>query len=307
MQNRGELEPAYFANLLEAVHVLESTMWRGEPFKLVRSVILPADEISSVAFFAEENNLPSHYEGEDEINSHFRSKWAHLGLDSRKSGADIMERARRALVSGQNVFELPIVNHSQRPVRIFDTVFHLFSVPEKAVIHGEELEKIVGNREGFPVYIQGEEGKDYRIMYETLPSGENMASAIYLRIDQERFWLPPSDVPIELPRKGNFTKMREILFQYAFKRTDDPEYSMPRNGLWIGKAPHVAIHPNLYLVLDHFAFAEIDGEFVKVGMQTHSPLLEGGRTNHYPHVEMKGKAEWAKVTVVRNSVLAKAG
>lgn len=302
----GELNPQS-RNDFEPLGNPEFSLLRSEPFKLARSVVLPADDTVSVAFVVRESNLLTGIGDEDEIKLHFRSKWAHLGLDSRKNGREILDRAMRSLQEGKNRIEIPIINHSQRSIVMFDSVFHLYSYPDQAVVRGESLEKMVGNRPGAPVYIHGEEGRDYRVSYETSPFGENRASAVYLRIDPERFWLPPSSVALELPREGNFTKMREILFQYAFKRTVDPENPMPRNGLWIGKAPFLTVHPNLYLELDHYAFGEVNGEFIKVGMQTHSPLLEGGRTNHHPHVEMKGKAEWAKVRVIRNAVLAQAG
>lgn len=284
----------------------ENSMWRGDPIRLYASATLPADSKTSVRFVINKGNLPPNNNAETEV--HVRSRYAHMGLDIELRGSDISEQARRVIEGNKPHLVIPVINHSQRPVHVTEDVLHLFSVPERALVRGSALELVVGNKPGKPIYIRGEEGRDYRIMYETSSKGESVATALYLRIDpNERFWMPPSNVPIELPKNITFSQMRELLFMYAFKRVNDPEYHMPRNGLWIGKGPSLKIHPNFYLKLDHFAFREKDEEFIKVGMQTHSPLLEGGRTDHVPHFEMKGNADWAKAIVIRNVVPAKAG
>lgn len=90
-------------------------------------------------------------------------------------------------------------------------------------------------------------------------------------------------------------------------RIDDPEFPMSKNGMWIGRVPHLTLSPNIYVKLDNEAYAQGNGEFRKVGMQTHSPLLEGGRTNHHPHVEVRGPANWVRATVIRNGEIAKPG
>lgn len=293
-----------------------NTLWRGTPLEVAQPHII--SDANSVSFLLKQDNLP--FKGDISVNIlphlqvHVRSRYAHLGLDVfYDTGEQLFKAAQEQgmLKEGQQVeVSLPLINHCARPIELPKGAkpFHFFLVPDAAYVRGKELEYMVGKEDDKTIRIRGRKGRDWRLYYETGPTGKKIASALYLKVDpDERYWIPPTNVPIRLNEAGTFEQAREFLFTYLMKRTNDPEFPMPPDGLWIGRGPHLSLKSDVYLKLDHDVFVEKNGAYERVGMQTHSPLLEGLRTNHYPHFELKGQADWARATVVRNSGAPHAG
>lgn len=286
-------------------------LWRSPPLELTKPAFIRDTTIAS--YELESRHLP--FDGDisssvlSELLVHIRSRYALVGLD-------VPVQNIRETITPKNgeseILELRMVNQSARPIELPKGAkpLHLFFVPQTAYIKGEELESTVGNEVGKAVYIQGAVEKDWRMDYETSPTGERLATGFYLKIDPEdRFWIPASKEPIRLPKEETttFQDIREFLRANVLKRIDDPEFCMSKNGMWIGRGPHLTLSPNIYVKLDHQGYEQRNGRFYKVGMQTHSPLLEGGRTKHHPHVEIRGPANWVRATVIRNGEIAKPG
>jgi len=290
-------------------------LWRGLPLELTKPAFIRNTTIAS--YELESQHLP--FDGDvppsvlSELLVHIRSRYALVGLDVPVQNIFKLHRETITHKNGEStILQISMINQSARPVELPKGAkpLHLFFVPQTAYIKGEELESIVGNESGKAICIQGHEEKDWRMDYETSPTGERLATGFYLKIDpEERFWIPPSKDPIRLPEEETttFQDVRKMLFSSVLKRIDDPEFPMSKNGMWVGRGPHLTLAPNIYVKLDHTAYAQTNGAFRKVGMQTHSPLLEGGRTKHHPHVEMLGSADWVRATVVRNGEIAKPG
>lgn len=291
-----------------------STLWRGPALEVVESTIIHND-VTRTSFILESKHLP--FGGDippsvlSQLSIHMRSRYALVGLDVPVQNIFKLYKGARIPENRESVaIELPIINHCARPVELPKGAkpFHFFLVPPTAYIQGEELEAMIGNEEEKAVCIQGYEEKNWKMDYKTSPTGERLATGFYLKIDpEERFWIPHSDAPLRLTEEGSFREVREHLFENVFRKTDDPDYPMPEGALWIGKGPFMRLAHNLYVKLDHDAYAETNGSYEKIGMQTHSPLLEGGRTNHFPHVEIIGPANWVRATVIRNGETAKPG
>lgn len=293
-------------------------LWKGPPFEVVNSLIIKAGEMIPVKFKLKAANLPFNgdvsYDLLGSLLAHVRSRYAHLGVDVLNIGervSDTIQNEDFPKSDRQAVpIEVVVANHGARPVEFAEGArpFHLFYVPPSAYISGEELESMVGNEANKPVYIRGEEGTDWQMIKETAPTGEEQAIGIYLRINpKERYWIPPSNVPLRISEEGTFQRSREDVFTYVLKKIDDPQYPMLEDDFWIGKGPFLCLAPNLYMKLDHRAYALNNDSFEKVGMQINSPLLEGGRTRHVVDFEIKGKGHWVRATVVRNGEVAKPG
>jgi hypothetical protein len=289
-------------------------LWRGPALEIAQPTVV--HKTAKASFILESRHLP--FDGDvsasvlSELLVHIRSRYALVGLDVPVQHASKLYREQRIPKNGESVvIELPIINHCARPVELPKGAkpLHFFFVPETAYIKGEELESIVGNESGKAICIQGAVEKDWRMDYETSPTGERLATGLYLKIDpEERFWIPASKEFIHLPEEETttFQDIREFLAN-VLKRIDDPEFPMHKNGMWIGKCPHLKLGPNIYVKLDNETYTQDNGVFHKVGLQTHSPLLEGGRTEHHPLVEIRGPANWARATAIRNGQTAKSG
>jgi len=304
-QIRNQKDFERFANVL----------WRGSALEIAQPTIV--HKTAKASFILESRHLP--FDGDispsvlSELLIHIRSRYALVGLDTPIDRVFKSHSKQSMPKNGEReIIELIMINHGARPVELPKGAkpFHFFLIPPASYIQGEELEEMVGNEEGKAVYVQGSEGKDWSIDYETTQAGERLATGLYLRIDpEERFWIPPSEDPIRLPdeEKTTFQDVREFLLAYVFKKIDDPEFPMHRNGMWIGKGPHLTLDPDIYVKLNHQGYEQRNGGFYKVGMQTHSPLLEGGRTKHHPLVEIRGPANWVRATVIRNGEIAEPG
>ncbi|EKD65192.1 MAG: hypothetical protein ACD_50C00164G0003 [uncultured bacterium] len=292
-----------------------NVLWKGPPLEIIRPLKINALEMKKLEFRLKPEHLP--FDGDisleslPQLEAHVRSRYAHIGLDVIGVWQDISERVYK---EGRSVFDNPIeatvINHSGRPIEFVPNakLFHLFHAPEASYIHGEELESIIGTEKDMPVCIKGEEGKDWIIARETSPAtGREEARGVFLRISVERYWIPPSNVPVRVTEEGSFHRVREDLFTYILKKTDDPNYPMARDSFWVGKSSHLELADDIYVKLDHEAYALTNGSFEKVGLQTHSPLVEGGRTRHSLHSENKGDVDWIRVTVVRNGEPARQG
>jgi hypothetical protein len=295
-----------------------NVLWRGPALEVVNPLIIKPGEISAVEFSLEARHLP--FDGDVSLDTllclfpHMRSRYAHIGLDVMDVDKGIFEAVLNngspPTPDNPLSIELLVNNHCARAVELAPNArpFHLFYHSDSAHIRGDELENKVGNSKYHPVHIRGEEGEDWIIIRETSPTGKEESTGVYLKIDpSEKFWIPPSSIPISITEEGSFQEIRGYLFKNIFKKTDDPETPMPKEALWIGKGPFMRLAPDIYAMLDHEAYALINGTFEKVGLQTHSPLLEGGRTNHQPHFEIKGEAQWVRTTFIKNGNTAKPG
>ncbi|MEK7534067.1 MAG: hypothetical protein AAB600_01905 [Patescibacteria group bacterium] len=245
----------------------------------------------------------------EQLEPHARSRYAHLGL--HVDTESFSERLKLIGIPGKEkeaIVELPVTNYGLRPVELGkeSKLFHFFFVPDAAYIKGKELEQILGSEEKKDICIEGEEGRNWRIGYKANSEGVEEATEIWLRIDKgQRFWIPPSLEPIRVSEEGTFAEFREWFDSNAEKI--DPNFSIPDNMFWVGKGPHITLSPNIYLKLGHDTYREIDGEFMKCGFQTSSPLLEGLRTDHRPHFEVVGQGEWIRAVVARNGKIANPG
>lgn len=303
---------------------LGDTLWRGPALTVAETTLI--SDIASVPFVLEPRNLP--FNGDVSLTAirqlqvHIRSRYAHVGLDVLFDTGDqlVSTLLRRGGVPRRKPTEVyfVLVNHCATPVelRAGSQPFHFFYIPEAAYIKGGELKGIViglngeeRDMSGKKVIIKGHQGVHWNWYEESTGRGERVVNGIYMRIDpNDRYWIPKSNIPIRLSETGTFQEARDYLFTNHFKSATDAEFPLPKNGLWVGKLPYLTLISDVYAVLDPDAFYDVRGrEFHKVGLQTHSPLLEGKRTNHYPHVEIKGPADWARVRIVRNGQEAKAG
>lgn len=292
-------------------------LWRGPALEIVNPSTIKPEEMSLLEFKLEARHLP--FNGDVcpdlllDLSAHVRSRYAHLGIDVMDVGQRIFENIyERGFPKPDSPlhFGLNVFNHGKRSIILVDKakLFHLFYTPEGACIRGEELENMIGNREDKPVYIRGEEGKDWSISKESTPEGKEEARGVYLKIkESEKYWIPPANTPIRMLEEGNFRQIRDMLFRHYFKKTDDHYYPMPKDALWIGKGPYVRLSHDIYLMLEHDAYVFTNGRYEKVGMQTHSPLLEGGRTDNDLHLEVKGDADLVRAKVIRNGELAEQG
>lgn len=317
-ENRGAL--AKERTLQHDIELFGNEIWRGPAIEIAeqsKPLVLKAGEIQDVKFRLEPRHLP--FGGNISLemllllSEHMRSRYAHVGLDVVDVAQRVYDEVRKdsyPMPDEPIDVPVPVINHCARSLEVEPDakLFHLFYTPERAYLHGEELESIVGNDEDRPVYIKGKEGEDWVIRRDTSPSGEIQATGLYLKIHpSERYWVPPSDEPIRLPGEGSFKEVREFLFGNVFRNINYPDYTIPEGYLWIGKGPFMRLSHDYYVILEHDAFVRTNGDYERVGMQTHSPLLEGGRTDHFPHVEIKGNAEWVRASVVRNGQKAEQG
>jgi hypothetical protein len=307
------------------VEQFRDVLWRFNPVEVAERIILPAADpikgkssFTSVPFLLKSENLPFNGVVSQNILSklqvHVRSRYAHLGVDVLlDTGVQLAEELKEKGVPTEEKgipVNITIVNHTARPITLpkGEKPFHFFYVPESAYVKGKELEEIVGNTPEKLVRIAGSPRRQWNIDYQTTPSGKRQAEGIFLRIDpKERVWITPSTVSIEFPDYvGTFQHAREYLSR-AFRPIHDSQDPMPANGLWIGRGPFLMLADGVYAKIDHDAYLQRGSEFFPVGMQTHSPLLEGLRTQHFPHFELKGDADWVRVTIIRSDQEAKAG
>jgi hypothetical protein len=297
-----------------------NVLWRGPAIEIAeqsKKLVLKAGGIQDVKFRLEPKHLPFGGKISFEmlllLSEHMRSRYAHVGLDVVDVAQHIYDAVRKdsfPMPDEPLDVSVPVINHCARSLEIESNakLFHLFYPPEAAYVHGDELEGIIGNEEDKPVYIRGDEGIDWVIRRDTTPSGKIQATGLFLKIHPtERYWIPPSDDNIRLPGEGNFQEARKYLFENVFIKTDHQDHVMPEGALWIGKSPFMRLSHNYYVKLEHDAYVRTNGDYKRVGMQTHSPLLEGGRTEHNPHVEIKGKADWVRASIIRNGAVAMAG
>lgn len=310
----------------EEIERFGDKLWRGPAIEVAeqsKSLFINAGETQDVEFrIKPASNLP--FGGNISLEvllrlyENMRSRYAHVGLDVVNVAQHIYDAFRRA---GLEKFDrsfnapIPVINHCERPLELEPNarLFHMYYYTEAAYIRGDELEDIVGNEEDKPVYIKGKEGDDWIIKRETTPNGDLQAIGIFVKIDpNERFWIPPSDDPIKLSGEGSFREVREYLFENVFKKYDDPNFPMPKNALWIGKGPHMKLDSGIYAEIDHNVCIVNGDKYDIVGMQTQSPLLEGERTNHQPHFELKAEIEkgeicYASLKIIRNGQPAEQG
>lgn len=300
--------------LAREIQEFGNIIWKGDPFQIAHdTVIYPGECEVSIKVYP--GNLPFNgkvsYGMYDLMEAHMRSRYAHEFLDAKKLAQRVRERLLRSprTPTPENPVEIKVkmINHGSRPIglRTGDAPMHLFFVPPRAEIIGDELDSLIDNK------VIGIEGKEGLQWFKDNNQGRSETKGVYLGIHKqarERFWIPPSDEVLYIPSGGTFEDVRAFLFDSntgAFKKANDPKLSMPKGHIFVARLPFLSLPDNVYAILDLVAYAgDRRGTFPTVGFQSNSPLL-GPRANKAHNVEMQEengeKAEYARVRIVRSA------
>lgn len=292
---------------------------RAEPLEIARSLIIEPNKRVGVSFALRSDNLPLNGKEElsddilDGLGVHVRTRYAHLGLHLEKDSLiEALKRLGGVPRNGKKaVVKLPVMNYGSRPVRLNEgsRMFHSFFTSESMCIRGKELESMVGSNKEKPVYFQGEEGEDWKLIYNDNAGG---ATALLLRI-QDWYYIPESKDIVDVSGFGNFEEFRAWFDKNAVQHQG--LHLDASNHVLIGKGSRMILFPDIYLKLSSVIYREDDrGKFEDFATQTSSPLLEGFRTKHRPHFEAVGRSwqslegkNWIGATLIRNGHLATAG
>lgn len=302
-------------NIQKELKGFGNTLWIGAPLTVLRDTLINPNNSENIPFTIAPDNIPFNGNISAEtlrlaLELHIRSRWAHVALDIGKEliGQVINGVGDKEIPKEGFGIMLRMVNHGSRPLLLQkeDRPFHFFITPNEARITGDELIDLMSTDNEDGIFPFGEEGNHWRKHYEKKNDGNFLFSGIYLRIDEkERYWIPDSSASIIIPNYPTFNDVRTFLFENYFKKSNDRDFIMPSNHLWIGKLLPLQIGKGKYAKLDNNAFVDINGKFFRKGLQTHSPLLDGRTVSH--HVEVKGPADWVLVNFIRAGKELKAG
>ena len=295
-----------------------NALWIGNSPKALATKIIRPGEVAGVPFYLDSSHFGLESAGEvsgkylEDLGIHVRSRYAHLGLNvGERELRNILGTLDSASIKGSGIgLIIPIMNLSSRPVRVNEGfgVFSLFHIPESAYIRGHELERMVGNKSDKSVFIQGEEGEDWKFIYNENVGG--FTTGLFLRL-QDWYYIPASDEEVDV---SNFSTFKE--FRSWFERNSIhhkyPHLEVP-NQLLIAKGPNLILAPNICLRLGSEVFLEDDkGNFRRFAEQTASPIIDGIRTAHRPHFEVANRSWesldgrfWIGVTAVRDGSMVK--
>lgn len=270
--------------------------WIGPDISTDEDVVIYSHALVPVVITPE--SLPSLFGKRPEVLRPFRasarSRYAQLGLDpyeaiTQQIAHALMKTDSQSLsgeVTKSFIADVLIYNHGERPIHLGEgsKAFRLYNRFERPLAAGQEVIDLVKSGQ---VQLKGEQGKDWEWAYFSGREGKQEdIYGINIRInDENRKWIPPDpqNIPIRLDE-------RESNNRRSFDSLSEEVPEQERNILWVGEtAPEIILANSVDAIIDKAALPDISGKIIwdKMGVQTESHLIEGGRTNWRVRVEVK--------------------